>query len=38
MTKTEILLLLLGGIFVIEALSVVIQVSPCSRRSANGCS
>ena len=26
MTKTEVLLILLGGIFVIEALSVVIQV------------
>ena len=26
MTKTEILLIILGGIFVIEALSVVIQV------------
>ncbi len=26
MTKTEILLLLIGGIFVIEALSVIVQV------------
>ena len=27
MTKTEVLLILLGGIFVFEALSVVIQVA-----------
>src|SRR3954463_4734821 len=28
MTKTEVLLILLGGIFVVEALGVVVQVSP----------
>ena len=37
MTHTEVLLILLGGIFVIEALSVAIQVSP-SRRCASGSS
>ena len=32
MTDTEILLLLIGGVFVIEALSVIIQVSRSSTR------
>jgi len=37
MTKTEILLILIGGIFVVEALSVVIQGLLVSDVSASGC-
>ena len=37
MTKTEILLVVIGAIFVAEALSVIIQVS-CSSASGAGCS
>ena len=38
MTKTEVLLLLIGGIFVIEALSVMIQVFSLPATSAGACS
>ena len=37
MTKTEVLLIILGGIFVIEALSVLIQVASF-QPSASACS